>query len=202
MFGLVKIQEMIPGNKHIVLKTSFSCEIQQVIWVICLKTEKMELVDGGHLEFWYLDSSKYKNDARNGLSIPHLVGKVILHGFQWPFTFKLHFQCGRRRPSWILMVVLVKIQKRCQKWILHAKIKEKWYYTAFEVNLFSSCISNMAAGGHFGFWLLTNSAAIFARVMGANCFLNTSKSSNQESNLTMLSVVTGPPDCTQLYRKT
>ena len=56
----------------------------------------------------------------------------------------------------------------------------------------------MAAGGHFGFWLLTNSAAIFARVMGAKFFLNTSKSSNQVSNLTMLSVVTGPPDCTQL----
>ena len=51
------------------------------------------------------------------------------------------------------------------------------------------------------FWirLLTNSAAIFARVMGAKFFLNTSKSSNQVSNLTMLSVVTGPPDCTQLY---
>ena len=40
MFGLVKIQEMIPGNKHILLKTSFSCEIQQVIWVIWLKREK------------------------------------------------------------------------------------------------------------------------------------------------------------------
>ena len=57
----------------------------------------------------------------------------------------------------------------------------------------------MAAGGHFGFWLLTNSAAIFARVMGAKFFRNTSKSSNQVSNLTMLSVVTGPPDCTQLF---
>ena len=56
----------------------------------------------------------------------------------------------------------------------------------------------MAAGGYFGFWLLTNSAAIFARVMGAKFLLNTSKSSNQVSNLTMLSVVTGPPDCTQL----
>ena len=56
----------------------------------------------------------------------------------------------------------------------------------------------MATGGHFGFWLLTNSAAIFARVMGAKYFLNTSKSSNQVSNLTMLSVITGPPDCTQL----
>ena len=68
MFGLVKILEMIPGNKHILLKMSFLCEIQLVIWVIWLKTEKMELVDGCHLEFWYLDSSKYKNDARNGLS--------------------------------------------------------------------------------------------------------------------------------------
>ena len=58
----------------------------------------------------------------------------------------------------------------------------------------------MAAGGHFGFWLLTNSAAIFARVMGAKFFLNTSKSSNQVPNLTMLSVVTGPPDCTQLIK--
>ena len=31
-------------------------------------------------------------------------------------------------------------------------------------------ISNMATGGHFGFWLLTNSAAILARVMGAKFF--------------------------------
>ena len=38
---------------------------------------KMELVDGGYLELWFLDSSEYKNDARNGLSMPHLVGKVI-----------------------------------------------------------------------------------------------------------------------------
>ena len=57
----------------------------------------------------------------------------------------------------------------------------------------------MAIAGHFGFWLLTNSAAIFTRVMRARFFLNTSKSSNQVPNLTMLSVVTGPPDCTQLY---
>ena len=85
----------------------------------------MELVDGGHLEFWYLDSSKYKNDARNGLCMPHLVGKVILHGFLWPFTLKSHLQYGHRRPSWILMVGLVKIQKWCQKWILHAKISRK-----------------------------------------------------------------------------
>ena len=159
----------------------------------------MELIAGGHLEFWYLDSSKYKNDARNGLSMPHLVGKVILYGFLWPFTFKWHFQYGRRRPSWILMVGLVKIQKRCQKWILHAKITRKSGITQLSIPIcFSRYISNMATGGHFGFWLLTNSAAIFARVMEANFFLNTSKSSNQVSNLSMLSVVTVPPDCTQL----
>ena len=56
----------------------------------------------------------------------------------------------------------------------------------------------MATDGHFGFWLVPNSAAIFARVMGAHLFLSISKSSNQVSNLTMLSLVTGPPDITQL----
>ena len=61
-----------------------------------------------------------------------------------------------------------------------------------------SFIFNMAASGHFGFWLLQNSAAIFARVMGAFFFLNTPKSWNQVSKLTMLSVVTGAPDITQL----
>ena len=95
--------------------------------------KKMKLVDGGHLEFWYLDPSKYKNDARNGLSMPHLVRKVILHGFLWPFTFELHFQYGRRRPSWILMVGLVKIQKRGQKWILHAKISRKCRITQLSI---------------------------------------------------------------------
>ena len=97
--------------------------------------KKMKLVDGGHLEFWYLDSSKYKNDARNGLSMPHLVGKVILHGFLWPFTFKLHFQYGRRQPSWILMVGLVKIPKRGQKWILHAKISRESGITQLSISI-------------------------------------------------------------------
>ena len=59
----------------------------------------------------------------------------------------------------------------------------------------------MAAGGHFGLWLLQNSAAIFARVMGADFFLNTPKSSNQVSNLAVLSAVTGPPDITQLLQR-
>ena len=97
--------------------------------------KKMELVDGGHLEFWYLDSSKYKNDAINGLSMPQLVGKVKLHGFLWPFIFKLHFQYCRRRPSWILMVGLVKIQKRCQKWLLHAKISRKNGITQLSISI-------------------------------------------------------------------
>ena len=130
---------------------------------------KIELVDGGHLEFRYLDLSKYKNDARNGLSMPHLVGKVLLtvgsaviiadiymitcergnaerersrfkslllvHGFLWPFTFKLHFEYGRRRPSWILMVGQVKIQKRCQKWILHAKISRESGITQLSISI-------------------------------------------------------------------
>ena len=133
MFGLVNVQEMIPANKHILLKTSFSCGIQKVKWVIWLKTEKNEI--GRWRPFWYLDSSKYKNDARNGLSMSHLVGKVILHGFLWPFTFKLHFQYGRRRPSWILMFGLVKIQKRGQKWILHAKISRKSGITQLSISI-------------------------------------------------------------------
>ena len=101
---------------------------------------------GGHLEFLWLDWSKYRNNARNWFSIPKLVGKMVLHSFRYQFVFKLHFQYGHRWPFWIL-----------------------------------------------------DSAAIFARVMGDDFFLNTSKSSNQVSNLTVLSVVTGPPDCTQLY---
>ena len=56
----------------------------------------------------------------------------------------------------------------------------------------------MAAGGQFGFWPLQNSTAILARVMGAHFFLNTPKSLNQVSNITMLSVVTGLPNITQL----
>ena len=76
-----------------------------------------------------------KNDARNGLSMPHIAGKVILHGFLWTFTFKLHFQYGHRRPSWILMFGLVKIQKRCQKWILHAKIDRKSGFTQLSISI-------------------------------------------------------------------
>ena len=158
----------------------------------------MELVDGGHLEIWYLDSSKYKNHSRNGLSMPHLVGKVILHGFLWPFTFKLHFQYGRRRPSWILMIGLVKIQKRCQKWILHAKISRKSGITQLSISICFQVtfpIWPPAAIFAFGF---SQIPPTFSRGSWGLFFFNTSKSSNQVSNLTMLSVVTGPPDCTQL----
>ena len=50
------------------------------------------------------------------------------------------------------------------------------------------------------FWILASHKfrRYFREVMEAKFFLNTLKSSNQVSNLTMLSVVTGPPDCTQL----
>ena len=127
---------MIPGNKHILLKNEF------LMWIsasnmgyMAQNGKKMELVDGGHLEFLCLDSSKYKTDARNGLSMPHLIGKVILQGFLWPFTFKLHFQYGRTWPFWILMVGLVKIQKWCQKWILHAKISRKSGITQLSISI-------------------------------------------------------------------
>ena len=38
-----------------------------------------------------LDWSKCKNDARNGLSMQHLVGKVVLHGLLYPFVFQVTF---------------------------------------------------------------------------------------------------------------
>ena len=40
-------------------------------------------------------------------------------------TFVYFFTDASWRPSWILMVGLVKVQKRCQKWILHVKISRK-----------------------------------------------------------------------------
>ena len=45
---------------------------------------------------------EHKNDARNGLAMPHLVGKVVLYWFLCQFDLKLHFQYGRQRPSCIL----------------------------------------------------------------------------------------------------
>ena len=98
----------------------------------------------------------------------------------------------------ILMFSLAKIQKWCHKQASHATFTRKSGITQVFMSIYLSYIFNMAAAGHFGFWLFPNSAAIFARVMGAHSFLNTPKSSNQMSNLTMLSVVTGPPDITQL----
>ena len=105
---------------------------------------------------------------------------------------------SHQRPSWILMFSLAKIQKWCHKQASHATFTRKSGITQVFMSIYLSYIFNMAAAGHFGFWLFPNSAAIFARVMGAHSFLNTPKSSNQMSNLTMLSVVTGPPDITQL----
>ena len=195
MFGLVKIQEMIPGNKHILLKTSFSCEIQQVIWVICLKTEKNG-IGRWYLIFRLIKIQKWcqkwalyatfsrKSDITRGFLPIYLKVTFSI----WPQATILNFDSWTGQNT----KTMPEMEYPCQN------LLEKWYYTAFDINLFSSYISNMATGGHFGFWLLTNSAAIFARVTGAKFFLNTSKSSNQVSNLTMLSVVPGPPDCTQL----
>ena len=130
-----------------------------------------------------LDLSKYQNDARNGLSVPHLVGKVVLHGLLCQFVFKLHFHYGRRWPSWILMFRLAEIQKWCHKQASHATISRKsGIIRGFHVHLFLSFIFNMAAGGHFGFWLLQNSAAIFARVMGAHFFGHDGVSNHQPHN--------------------
>ena len=56
----------------------------------------------GHLEFWCSNLPKYKNGVINGLTMPHLVGKMVLHRFLCPFIFKFHFQYGRWRPFWIL----------------------------------------------------------------------------------------------------
>ena len=86
MFGLVKIQEMIPRNKHILLKTGLLCEIQQVIWVIWLKTEK------------------------NGI--------------------------GRWRPSWILILRLIKLQKWYQKWALYATFSRKSDITRVSMTIY------------------------------------------------------------------
>ena len=159
----------------------------------------MELVDGCHLEFWYLDSSKYKNDARNGLSMPHLIGKVIYHtGFYDHLLLSKIFNmvAGGHLEFWWLD--WSKYKNDARNGFSMPKLVGKVVLHSFWYQFVSSYISNMATGGHFGFWLLTNSAAIFARVMETKFFLDTSKSSNQVSNLTMLSVVTAPPDCTQL----
>ena len=56
----------------------------------------------------------------------------------------------------------------------------------------------MAAGGHFGFWPLLGLAHTFARGIGAQFYLNTSKYPNPLSNLPLLSVVTGGPNMTLL----
>ena len=50
------------------------------------------------------------------------------------------------------------------------------------------------------FWILASPKCRrhFRERHGSSFFLNTTKSSNQVSSLTMLSVVTGPPDITQL----
>ena len=45
------------------------------------KTTTKYMADGGHLKFWYLYQSGYKNDVWNVLSMAHLVGKWYYPGF-------------------------------------------------------------------------------------------------------------------------
>ena len=88
---------------------------------------------------------------------------------------------------------------RCQKWILHAKISRKIGITQLLIQFCFQVtfpIWQPAAILDFGFSQIPPPISRGSR--GARFFLNTSKSSNQVSNLTMLSVVTGPPDCTKL----
>ena len=92
---------------------------------------------GGHLEFWWLDWSKYKKkDARNEFSMPQLVGKVVLHSFRYQFGFKLHFQYGHPRPFWILASHKFRRQFReghggyfVSKYFKELKSSVKPYYT-------------------------------------------------------------------------
>ena len=116
------------------------------------------------------------------------------------FNDHLHFQYGRRRPSWILMVGLVKKQERCQKWTLHAKISRKSGITQLSISICLQVtfpIWPPAAILDFGFSQIP--PPFWRGSWGLNFFLHTSKSSSQVSNLTMLSVVTGSSDCTPLY---
>ena len=57
----------------------------------------------------------------------------------------------------------------------------------------------LIGGGHLGFGPLAEIPQTFARGMGANFFLNISRSPNQSSNLSQLKMVTGAPYMTLLY---
>ena len=75
-----------------------------------LNLKTMEMTEGDHLEFRHSDFSKWQNDFRNG-SVWHLIGKVLFYWFLVPFSFEVHIQYDHRRPSWILIFGLVKIQE-------------------------------------------------------------------------------------------
>ena len=126
---------MIPGNKHILLKSSFSCEIQQVICAIWLKTEKNGI--GRWRPSWILISRiiKIQKWCQKWALHTTLSRKSDITRVLWPFTFKLHFQYGRWRPSWILMVRLVKMPKRGQEWILHAKSSRNSGITQLSISI-------------------------------------------------------------------
>ena len=178
----------------------------------------MKMAEGDHLEFRHSDLIvKIQNDFRNGLCVKHLIGIVGLHRFLGPFSFEVHIQydqvmgymaknrtngIGRWRPSWILIFRLIRIQKWCQKWTLYAKFSRKIDITPVPITIYFkvefwwldwSKYKNDARNG-FSMPKLVGKV-----VLHSFRYQFISKSSNQVSNLTMLSVVTGPPDCTQLY---
>ena len=123
-----------------------------------LTTAKIWIWQMAAIQNFYFDSSKYENDARNGFPMPQLVGQVILHGFLCPLVFKLHFQYGRRRPSWILLfrqkykngaINRLPMPHLVGKVVLHRFLCPFIFKLHFQYG----------RRGHFGFWLLQNSAA-------------------------------------------
>ena len=135
MFGLVKIQEMIPGNKHILLKTSFSCEIQQVIWVIRLKPEKNGI--GRWWPSWILIFKliKIQKWCQKWALYATFSMKSDVTRVSMTIYFKVTFSIWLQAVIWILMVGLVKIQKRCPKSIPHAKISWKSGITQLSISI-------------------------------------------------------------------
>ena len=53
-----------------------------------------------------------------------------------PICFKLHFQYGRRWPSWILMFRLAEIQKWCHKQASHATFSRKSDITRVSMSIY------------------------------------------------------------------
>ena len=82
--------------------------------------------------------------------------------------------------------------------LTNSEVRNPFQGLFFQILAIFTLKSKMAAGGHFGFWPLLGLAHTFARGIGAQFFLNTSKYPNPLSNLPLLSVVTGGPNMTLL----